>query len=290
MLKITVLGGSGFMGSALSNFLSSNKNIKVKILDTKKKFRLQKNQEFIKGSVLNFNNLKKAIKGSSYVYNFAALADLDEARNKPLETSEININGTIKSLMISKLYNVKKFIHASSIYANSEQGGFYAASKKAAEDYVERYCKKYNLKYVILRFGSLYGPNAGSTNGINTIIDYAIKKNFLKYKGSRHASRKYIHINDACKACREVLKKKYNNKYLNITGKKTIKILSLLKMLSKLLHIRSKKIKFDGKQNEGHYISKPRPFIPRKGTNFFMKKYENLNEKLLEIYLERKGK
>ena len=37
MKKITILGGSGFIGSVLSDLLSKNKNFKVVILDTKKK-------------------------------------------------------------------------------------------------------------------------------------------------------------------------------------------------------------------------------------------------------------
>ena len=289
MTKITVLGGSGFLGSAFSDFLASKGKYEVKVLDIKKK-KLMKNQKFIYGSILDIKNLNKAIHGADYVFNFAALADLDQALNKPLETAKINIIGTINSLLISKKCKVKKFIQASTIYANSEQGGFYGASKKAAEDYVERFCQKYNLKYVILRFGSLYGSGAGYSNGINTIIDNAIKNNLLKYKGSKNASRKYIHINDACRACLEVLKNKYNNEYLNITGKKTIKIINLLKILSNITKISQKKIKFEGKQNEGHYITNPKKFKPRLGKNLIIKKNENFTKNLFEVYLERKEK
>ena len=91
---------------------------------------------------MNDRKLQKAIKGSDYVFNFAALADLDLAKNLPLETANINIIGTIKALIMSKKNKIKKFIHASSIYANSEQGGFYGSSKKAAEDFIEKFWKK----------------------------------------------------------------------------------------------------------------------------------------------------
>ena len=37
MNKITILGGSGFLGSALANLFSKNGKIKVIIFDTKKK-------------------------------------------------------------------------------------------------------------------------------------------------------------------------------------------------------------------------------------------------------------
>ena len=137
MKQITILGGSGFLGSVLSDLLVEKKKYKVVILDTKIKRPLLKNQKFIKGSILNDRKLQKAIKGSDYVFNFAALADLDLAKNLPLETANINIIGTIKALIMSK-NKIKKFIHASSIYANSE-GGFYGSSKKAAEDFIEKF-------------------------------------------------------------------------------------------------------------------------------------------------------
>ena len=167
MNKITILGGSGFLGSALANLFSKNGKIKVIIFDTKKKNKLLRNQKFIKGNILNEKALSKAIKNSDYVFNFAALADLNDARNKPMQSVKINLIGTVKALIISNKYKIKKFIQASSIYANSEQGGFYGASKKAAEDYIERFQQKYGLKYTILRFGSLYGPGADKTNGIH---------------------------------------------------------------------------------------------------------------------------
>ena len=82
--QITVLGGSGFLGSALSDLLVK-KNYKVVIFDIKKKSDLKANQKFIRGSILNIKKLSKAIKGSRIVLNFAALADMDLAKDKPLE-------------------------------------------------------------------------------------------------------------------------------------------------------------------------------------------------------------
>ena len=290
MKQITVLGGSGFIGSALADLLSKNYKIKVIIFDTKKKINLLKNQKFIKGNILNEKQLSKAIKNSDYVFNFAALADLNDARNKPMQTVEINLIGTIKALIISSKFKIKKFIQASSIYANSEQGGFYGASKKASEDYIERFYQKYGLKYTILRFGSLYGPGADKNNGINIIIDHALKKKTLLYKGSKKAARKYIHVHDACRACAHCMSRKYDNKYLNITGKSKIKIANLLKIMSEITKISQKKIFYKNYQNEGHYISEPRKFIPRHGINLNLKKYQNFKKGLLNQYLERKKK
>ena len=50
------------------------------------------------------------------------------------------------------------------------------------------------------------------------------KKKKLLYTGSRKATRRYIHVLDSADACVEVIKEKYKNKYLTITGRKVIKI------------------------------------------------------------------
>ena len=290
MKQITVLGGSGFLGSNLSHFLSKSDSTKIIIFDKKKRSKLKKNQRFVRGNILDEKQLSKAIKKSDYVFNFAALSDLNEAKDKPLETAMINIVGTIKALQVSKKFKIKKFIQASSIYANSEQGGFYGSSKKAAEDYIERFNKKFKLKFTILRFGSLYGNGADKSNGINIIIDYALKNKALLYKGSKRAARKYIHVHDACKACAQSISKKYDNKYLNITGKKKIRITKLLDTLSDIGKISKKKIFYKSYQNEGHYVSEPKKFSPRQGINFNLIKHKNFKTGLLKQYLERKQK
>jgi len=198
-----------------------------------------------------------------------------------METVNSNILGTLNALFICKEYNIKRFIQASSIYANSEEGGFYGRSKKAAEDYIEEYHKTYGLEYTILRFGSVYGENADKNNGILKIIKTAIKNKKLIYGGTRKAERKYIHVKDAAKACLLILKQRYKNQYLKITGTKTVKSPNLMNFFSQHFGIPKNKIKY--LKNEGHYDDKPTPFKPRKGKNFYIKKAENFNKSLIKL-------
>ena len=58
----------------------------------------------IVGNILNLNSLKKAIRGSQIVYNFAALSDIDAAKYKPIETAKINVLGTLNALILCKKY------------------------------------------------------------------------------------------------------------------------------------------------------------------------------------------
>ena len=192
-MKMAVLGGSGFIGSHLCDLLSS-KGHKVNIFDIKKSKYKKKNQKMYIGSILDKKKLSLAIKGCDFVYHFAALSNMNVARTNPFMSAEINILGTINALLVSKLHMVKRFIHASSIYANTEEGGFYGSSKKAAESYIERFHQTFGLKYTILRFGSLYGSRSDASNGLNIIINSGLKKQKLIYEGSINATRKYIHV------------------------------------------------------------------------------------------------
>ena len=280
MKQITVLGGSGFLGSHLCNTLS-DKGYYVKIFDIKKFKKLKKRQKMYQGNIMDKKKLSLVIKGSDFVFNFAGLADLDEAKRKPMETIESNILGTLNALILCKKHKVKRFIQASSIYANTEEGGFYGRSKKAAEDYIEEYYNTYGLEYTILRFGSVYGTNANKSNGIYKIIINAIKNNKLIYGGTKKAKRKYVHVKDAAIACVSILKKKYRNQHLTITGTKTVKSYALMNFFSNYFKIPKNKIKY--LKNEGHYDSKPTPFKPRKGNNFYIKNGENFTQNLIKL-------
>ena len=80
---------------------------------------------------------------------------MEEANKKPFTTIENNILSVVKILK-SALKNKVKIVFASSIYARSEQGGVYSTSKLSAEMIIERICKRFNLKYVILRLERIW--------------------------------------------------------------------------------------------------------------------------------------
>jgi UDP-glucose 4-epimerase len=278
-MKIAVLGGSGFLGSHLCDLLSLYGH-DVNIFDIKKSKYKKKNQKIYIGSILDRKKLALAIKGCDFVYHFAALAELNVAITRPVETAKINIIGTINALVACKKHNVKRFIFASSIYANTEEGGFYGSSKQAAESYIERFHKTFGLNYTILRFGSLYGSRSGRGNGIKILINSGIKKGKLIYGGSKRAARKYIHVEDAANSCAEVIQKKYQNKYLTITGRHLVKIKNVMNMLAKYLNISNDKIRYLNHKNYGHYDTKPTTFVPRLGRPLKNKKEKNFKQSL----------
>lgn len=285
-MKITVLGGSGFIGSHVADELS-RRGHKVTIFDKKKSKWVTNNQKMLIGDIFNYKMLEKAIKGSQIVYNFAALADLDRAMKEPLISARTNILGTVHALNLCHKYNIKRFIHASSIYANSSQGGFYSCSKRAADDYVQEFNKSYKINYTILRFGSVYGLRSDKSNGLRKIIDKAVWHNKIIYQGSKKAVREYINVLDAAYASAEVLKKIYKNKCIILTGSKTLKIRDFLKLLSKNLNINSKII-FKNKKNSPHYIKSPNLYKMIKGKKFKFKKTINFEDGIRSLIREIK--
>ena len=277
-MKITLLGGSGFLGSHVAEELSK-RGYRIKIFDKVKSKWLKKNQKMIVGNILNYSSLEKAIKNSDVVYHFAALADLEKALVRPIETVNLNILATVYVLDLCRKYKVKRLVYASSIYVNSKEGGFYRSSKKAAEDYIEEFNKLYGINFTIMRYGSLYGSRAGTDNGVYKIVNSAIKKNRVQYEGNKYSVREYIHVKDAAKASVNVLANQYKNKHVNITGKKKIKVSIFLKKLSKILKI-AEKIEFKNKKTTGHYTISPFTYKPKSGKKFIFKKSKNFFDEI----------
>ena len=280
-MKIIVTGGSGFLGSHVADELSKRGH-DVTIFDKKKSKWIRPDQKMYLGDILNANDLENVIKGADVVFHFAALADLDEALKRPIEAANINISGTVLALELSYKYKIKRFIHASTIYVNSSEGGFYRCSKKAAEDFVEEYHNIFGVDYTVLRFGSLYGERSDNTNGVTNIINRAIVNDEISYMGSKAFVREYIHVLDAAKASADVLKDKYKNQHIILTGKKKIKVHDCLKILAKILKV-SKKIKFLNKKYIGHYTISPYTYKLKVGKRFPFSSQIDFNKGLLKL-------
>tara|TARA_B100001057_G_scaffold501262_1_gene622815 strand:+ start:9617 stop:10471 length:855 start_codon:yes stop_codon:yes gene_type:complete len=284
-MKILVIGGSGFIGSHVVDALTSN-NHEVIILDLKKSPWLKRKQKFVRGNILNYNLLCKHMKGIDVVFNFAALADIDIARYKPIQTAQINIVGSLNVFKASIKSRVKKVIHASTIYVDSNEGSFYSISKRCAEDYLTEFSKSYKLNYTILRFGSLYGERSDSNNGIRRIIENIIKRKRLIYRGSNKAARKYIYVKDAANLCVTSINKRYDRKCLTITGKKVLKIIDIFKHLKKELKIK-KKFDFLNEKNTSHYNIKPSPYKKIVSKSLFTKNETSFYKKVLQLINKR---
>ena len=94
MKKAVVVGGSGFIGSHVADCLT-DEGYKVTIYDKTESQWLREEQEMVIGNVEDREKVNQTVAGSEVVYNFAALADLNQALKQPLKTVNINILGNI---------------------------------------------------------------------------------------------------------------------------------------------------------------------------------------------------
>ena len=280
-MKVLIYGGSAFLDRNLANYLNKKKH-KITVFDKKKIHFDKKNIKFIKGNILNLKQVKKATKGQDIVYNLAGISDIGDSIKNPILTTRINILGSVFTLEAAVKYTVKRYIFASSIYVLSKQGGFYKTSKKSVESFIEEYNKNNKLKYTILRFGSVYGNESDPRNGIKKILKSALNNKNIIYGGTSRAERRFLHVNDAIKASIAILKKKYVNKSVLITGNKKIKIKNLIKTIQRILKIK-KKVFFKRKPMMGHYDTNPFNDKPKKQITYMVKPTISLSQGIINI-------
>ena len=285
---VTVIGGSGFIGSHVADKLSQE-GYHVRIFDRKDSPWKRADQEMIVGDLVDNDLLNKAVAGSDAVYNFAALADLDEARDKPVETVEINIMGNIRVLEACRVHAVKRFIYASTVYVYSREGSFYRCSKQAAENYVEEYQRVYGLDYTILRYGSLYGPRANSSNGLFRIVRNALETGVVRYEGSSDTFREYIHVEDAAIASVNALGDDFRNESVMLTGQEPMRVLDLLKMLAEILGFPDS-VEFVDGEYAGHYKRTPYAYLPKLGRKYVPSFHVDLGQGLMQLIDEVRAK
>ena len=287
MKKAVVVGGSGFIGSHVADFLSQE-GFQVVIYDLKESKWLREDQEMVVGSVLD-EALKIVLKGAEVVYNFAAIADIDEALNQPKNSAEVNILGNLNVLESCRINSVKRFIYASTVYVHSREGGFYRCSKQSAEQYVEEYQRLYGLDYTILRYGSLYGPRANNNNGLYKIVESALKTGKVRYEGNPESMREYIHVEDAARASVDILDQSFKNESIVLTGSELMRVEDLLKMLAEILQLPENSIEFIEGQNTGHYVRTPYAYQPKSGRKYIHPVHVDLGQGLVQVIHELQG-
>ncbi len=282
--KVLVIGGSGFLGSHVADALSAA-GYSVSILDRQESKWKRADQEMIVGDLMDLSLLNTSIEGCYAVYNFAAIADLDEAITKPIETVRINILGNVQILEVCRQNNVSRYVYASTVYVNSREGGFYRCSKRAAEQYVEQYQNSYGLNYTILRYGSLYGPRSDEHNGLWRVVNKALETGKVSYHGNAEAMREYIHVVDAARASVVALEDDFKNEHVVLTGQEPMRVMDLLKMLAEILGM-SQDVEFIDSEHPGHYIRTPYAYQPQLGRKYVPPLHVDLGQGLLELILE----
>jgi len=282
--SVCVVGGSGFLGSHVADVLSEA-GYRVRIFDRNPSRWLRADQTLVVGDVLERAALEAAIAGTELVYNFAALADLNDALTRPLESVETNVLGAVNVLEACRRHAVRRVVYASTVYVYSREGGFYRCSKQSAEHYVEEYQRAYGLEYTILRYGSLYGPRAGESNGLYRIVRDALVRGSISYAGNPESIREYIHVEDAARASVAALGAEFRNESVVLTGHEPMRVLDLLKMLAEIMDL-PERVAFRDESYAGHYVRTPYAWQPKLGRKYTPPLHVDLGQGLLQLIEE----
>jgi UDP-glucose 4-epimerase len=173
MKKIAVTGGAGFIGSNLVERLLS-KGHEVTVVDdlsTGLKSNLDLNKiTFHELSLTSRDGLAKALNGVDAIVHLGARGSVPRSLKNPIATHDVNATGTLNVLEAARTCGAQViFSSSSSVYGRNGQLPKdesmwlspltpYAASKLAAEGYVQAYGAAYEVPVTLLRFFNVFGP------------------------------------------------------------------------------------------------------------------------------------
>lgn len=283
-MKAIVFGGSGFLGSHVADVLTDAGH-DVTVFDLRTSSYLQSSQRMYIGDILNPEQVHDAVKGHDIVYNFAGIADLDDATTKPVDTIRLNIEGNANILEVCRSADIKRFVYASTIYVYSNKGGFYRCSKQAAEIYIEEINRKYGLDFTILRYGTLYGPRMDDRNSIYRYLMQAMETGSIVCNGNGEEMREYVDVRDAARLSVKVLENEYKNKHIIISGHHPMKFKEMILMIKEIIG-KDISIEFTNITNSDHYNYTPYSFTPKVGQKLVNHCYVDIGQGLLECLHE----
>ncbi len=215
-----IIGGAGFIGTNLSEFLVARGD-KVVVVDDlsagDKQERLPPEVEFHKEDMRQTESLTDIMKGADVVVHLAALPRVQFSIEYPQETHDANVNGTLSVLEAARAAKVKRIVYAasSSAYGDQEEMPLheelpaepkspYALHKYIGEQYMRLWSDIYGIETVSLRFFNVYGNHMDPDGAYALVVGKFLKLRkegkSLTITGDGEQSRDFTHVNDTVDA------------------------------------------------------------------------------------------
>lgn len=266
--KYLITGGTGFIGSNITNKLISNGH-EVIVIDNNqrgktKRLSNHKNLKFIYGDIRNFKDILKAAKKIDGIIHCAYVNGTETFYKKPELILDIAILGIINILKLVKKVKVKEFylISSSEVYQLPNKiptpenvpliipdvlnpRFSYGGGKIVSEMIAVHSIRKYVDKVIIVRPHNVYGPDMGNEHMIPQIIKKIKKssKNFKKKKinfkiqGSGNETRAFTYIDDFVDGLVLLIKNNIKFGIYHIGNHRETKVINVVKKIIEILNL-----------------------------------------------------
>ena len=187
-MRVLVTGGAGFIGSHIVLRLLRDGHA-VRVLDnftTGKRENLAEARgevEIIEGDVRDPAAVERAIVGTEVVFHQAAIVSVPYSVEHPVETHDVNIEGTLNVLLAARAASTRRVVFASSAAIYGEEPTLpkteamlpapispYGVEKLASEHYLRCFTHLHGLETVALRYFNVFGPRQDPSSPYSGVI------------------------------------------------------------------------------------------------------------------------
>ncbi len=214
-----VVGGGGFIGSTIVEMLRAEGHA-VRVLDnfaTGKRSNLPANIDLVEADITDLEAIRPAFAGIDGVFHLAARPSVPFSVEHPVESTQVNIMGTVNVLEAARQAGVRRVVYSASSSAYGIQPELpqrvdmrpdplspYAVQKYVGELFCRQFALHYGLETVSLRYFNVYGPRM---NDVGAYVPVFV--HFLRQKreekpivifGDGETTRDFTHVTDVARA------------------------------------------------------------------------------------------
>lgn len=220
MAKVIVTGGSGFIGSHIVDAYVLKRD-DVHVIDNyaagKHEDRLNKQATYHELDIRATDEIQKVMAGADVVLHTAALPRVEYSVERPVETTDVNVTGTVSVLTAALRAKVRRVVYSASgsAYGLQQKLPFsedmpahpvnpYGLQKHVGELFANVWSTSFNLETVCLRYFNVYGPRLDPKGPYALAVGaflLARKENRpLTIFGDGTITRDYTHVRDIVRA------------------------------------------------------------------------------------------